>query len=205
MQRVNYERIKSIIGDVFEENADFLNHIPIDIFGLARKMGFRLLKASDLIKRSKEKLLSHREINKEKVIYGYTFFDKEKMEYVIYYDDIIANKNKQRFSVAHEIGHIVLGHIDGGIQNSNIAEKEADYFAGYVLCPDCLSTNDDICKILFKYPYKIPKWFGVAEDTASIQLRHHSGRNSLQLSNRYEYENIIMGCLEEAVLTKIRD
>lgn len=205
MQSADYERIKQKIGEVFEENADFLNKIPIDIFGLARKMGFRLIKASDRLKHGIEKAKEFMEINRSKDVYGYTFFDFKNMEYVIYYDDVNTGRNRQRFSVAHEIGHIVLGHIDKGIENSDEAEKEADYFAGYIMCPDCLSTNEVIFRKMNEKYYLIPSWFGIADDTAMIKLNHHSNRNSLPTDHCYDYEQIIMDCLEEAVLIKIRD
>lgn len=205
MQSADYERIKSKIGEVYEENADFLNNIPIDIFGLARKMGFRLIKASDRLKIGIDKVKKFQDINKEKDIYGYTFFDASNMEYVIYYDDVNAGRKKQRFSVAHEIGHIILGHIDEGIENSDKAETEANYFAGYILCPDCLSINEEIFQNLSERFYLISEWFGIADDTAMIKLENHSNRNSLSTLRCYEYEKTIMECLEEAVLTKIRD
>ncbi|MBO5577772.1 MAG: ImmA/IrrE family metallo-endopeptidase [Bacilli bacterium] len=205
VQSADYERIKQKIGEVCEENADFLNKIPIDIFGLARKMGFRLIKASDRLKIGIKKVKEFNEINKTKDVYGYTFFDQSKMEYVIYYDDVNAGRNKQRFSVAHEIGHIVLGHIDEGNENSLESECEANYFAGYFLCPDCLSANEEIYRILSEKTYSISTWFGIADDTAMIKYEHHSNRNSLPNNRYYEYERIIMECLEEAVLTKIRD
>lgn len=205
MQSADYERIKHKVGEVYEENANFLDKIPIDIFGLARKMGFRLIKASDRLKIGIEKVKEFKEINKTKDVYGYTFFDFNRSEYVIYYDDVNAGRNKQRFSVAHEIGHIVLGHIEKGIENSDEAEKEANYFAGYLLCPDCLSANEEIYQLLSEKTYLISSWFGIADDTAMIKYEHHSNRNALPTSRCYEYEKIIMDCLEEAVLMKIRD
>lgn len=205
MQSADYERIKRKIGEVYEENADFLINVPIDVFGLARKMGFRLIKASDRLKFGIEKVKEFKEINKTKDVFGYTFFDISKMEYVIYYDDVNAGSNKQRFSVAHEIGHIVLGHIDKGIEDSEEAEDEADYFAGYLMCPECLSTNEEIYQFVNDYFYLLSSIFGIADDTAMIKFRHHNNRHSLPLDHCYEYEKIIMSCLEEAVLTKIRD
>ena len=62
MKGADYERIKEKIGEVFEENSDFLNTIPIDVFGLARKMGFKLIKASDLLKKRFEKAKEFSEI-----------------------------------------------------------------------------------------------------------------------------------------------
>ena len=205
MQSADYERIKSIIGDIYEENSDFLNDIPVDIFGLARKMGFRLIKASDRVKIGKEKAKEFVEINANKDIFGYTFFDRKNMQYVIYYDDLNAGEYKQRFSVAHEIGHIVLGHIDKGIDNYEEAEKEVNYFAGYILCPDCLSTNEEIYKSLRSDINLMSILFGISEDTALIKFDHHYNRRFLPEQRFRGYEKNIMNCLEEAVLTKIRD
>lgn len=205
MHSADYERIKQKIGDVYEENANLLNKIPIDIFGLARKMGFRVIKASERIKHNVKKVEELHEINKHKEIYGYAFFDRKNMEYVIYYDDVNAGKARQRFSVAHEIGHIVLGHVDNDMVDSEEAELEANYFAGYLLFPDCLSINPEISYLLSENWAKIPRWFGIAQDTAMIKLEHHNKRYILSTTTCYEYEKIILDCLEEAVLTKIRD
>ena len=205
MTRADYERIKEKIGEVFEENSDFLNTIPIDVFGLARRMGFKLIKASELLKKSIEKAKEFAEINKTKDVYGFSFFDKEKMEFVIYYDDVNTGNNKRRFSVAHEIGHIVLGHVCNNSVDSEKAENEANYFAGYLLCPDCLSSNEEIFQILTEQQSFMHTWFGIAVDTAMIKYEHHKSRNSLKKNRSYGYEKIIMKCLEQAVLTKIRD
>ncbi len=205
MHSADYERIKRKVGEVFEENSGILSSIPIDVFGLARKMGFRVIKASERLKLGMKKLNEFLEINKTKEVFGYAFYDVENMEYVIYYDDVNAGAAKQRFSVAHEIGHIVLGHIDKQIEDSKEAECEANYFAGYMLFPDCLSTNNEIYTYIKEHYCFIPRMFGIAVDTAMIKFEHHSKRNSLPETRYYEYENIIMGCLEEAVLTKIRD
>lgn len=205
MQSADYERIKTKIGEVFEENSDFLKAIPIDVFGLARKMGFKLITASELIKKGDSKVEMFHELNKTKTIYGYSLFDTKNMEYVIYYDDVNAGTNKQRFSVAHEIGHIVLGHIDEGIEDSEKAEKEADYFAGYLLCPECLATNEEIFDYFEKYFYEMPNVFDIALDTAMIKLRHFRNRNSIIYQEKLDYEETIMKCIEKAVLIKIRD
>lgn len=205
MQSADYERIKRIVGDIYEENSNFLNSIPIDVIGLARKMGFKIIKASDRLKFGLKKLLEFNEINKIKDVFGCAFFNENNMEYVIYYDDINAGCNKQRFSVAHEIGHIVLGHIDKNIENSKIAEDEANYFAGYLLFPDCLSTNEQIYRFFKENPYMLSTLFGIADDTAMIKFKHHNNRYSLPKDRSYDYEKILMSCLEEAVLHKIRD
>ena len=51
-------------------------------------------------------------------------------QYKIIYDDA-DHEERQRFTVAHEIGHILLGHKE----DSEYAEKCANYFASYFLVP----------------------------------------------------------------------
>ena len=52
---------------------------------------------------------------------------------ILYNEDIISNERK-RFTIAHEIGHIVLGHKEHNENN----EKEADTFASQLLLPHCI-------------------------------------------------------------------
>ncbi|MCF0124301.1 MAG: ImmA/IrrE family metallo-endopeptidase, partial [Clostridia bacterium] len=145
------------------------------------------------------------EINNGKEVFGYTLFDNNTNQFIIYYDDINAGINKQRFSIAHEIGHIVLQHGANGNRYSELFEEEADYFAGYLMCPECLANNEEIYQYMVNSSFKMPSLFGIADDTAMIKLGHFTNRHSLSKSRRYDYEKIIMECLEGAVLTKIRN
>lgn len=71
-------------------------------------------------------------------------------KYIIYYNDVIKwkyiNSNRYRWSIAHELGHILLGHhikyektriFRSELSNSeyNYLETEADYFAQLILVP----------------------------------------------------------------------
>ncbi len=58
-------------------------------------------------------------------IYGKNTFRKE-----VWYNDW-KDERTCRFTLAHELGHIVLGHLEDG----NIENKEADCFARNLLCP----------------------------------------------------------------------
>lgn len=80
----------------------------------------------------------------ENVVYGALHVDQKVVEIN---NDVSFNEGMENFTVAHEIGHIVL-HADGTDQNQNektcslsinenrsSIEKEADKFAGYLLMP----------------------------------------------------------------------
>lgn len=52
--------------------------------------------------------------------------------YLVFYDDNKPN-SRINFSLAHELGHILLGHFDG--QTPHRIEREADRFAITLICP----------------------------------------------------------------------
>lgn len=78
------------------------------------------------------------------------FSAKTSTGFIIFYNDNTSLKipRRIRFSLAHELGHILLGHFDTyegflprngfGVVNSQI-EGEADVFASEFLCPTCLT------------------------------------------------------------------
>ena len=61
---------------------------------------------------------------------GYTVFDKAKKRALIYYNDI-KSETTIRFTIAHELGHIVLGHTE----DNSVTDKEANCFARNLICP----------------------------------------------------------------------
>lgn len=55
------------------------------------------------------------------------------VQYMIVYNDTVAEPQRIRWTIAHEIGHIVLGHLDGRVVATNL-EAKADAFACALLC-----------------------------------------------------------------------
>ncbi len=64
---------------------------------------------------------------------GFSFIDSENGRRIICYDDS-RNEARIRFTIMHEIGHILLQHRE----ESDLARKMADYFAAYSLAPSPL-------------------------------------------------------------------
>ena len=71
-------------------------------------------------------------------------------EPVLLYDDAAA-AGRARFTVAHEIGHLVLGHVDDALplHRSNISstdprERAANQFAARLLAPACVLWGLDL-------------------------------------------------------------
>lgn len=75
--------------------------------------------------------------------FGICFFADNRWNIV--YDDTIESIGNRRFTIAHEIGHIILGHtVTSGIFQRQIdkvrpeEESEADKFAARILSPACV-------------------------------------------------------------------
>ena len=94
-------------------------------------MGVRVVKEKDV------RVLAERE-------HGRTFCDNEGNWTIVYRDSCSAEK--ARYIIAHELGHILLGHrlsLDKYIGRRSFckkppAEKQADMFAVRLLCPACV-------------------------------------------------------------------
>ncbi|MGF0096420.1 ImmA/IrrE family metallo-endopeptidase [Peptoniphilus sp. SGI.035] len=67
---------------------------------------------------------------------GYSIYNGITSKYVIAIDDINFDLARQRFTLAHELGHIfLLHHTKYKYLSSFIKEKSADAFAGELLMP----------------------------------------------------------------------
>ena len=102
-----YEQIKESIAE-FLEDYD-VKMIPVDVFELARKMHIKIVFASEIMKKHPKKV-------DEYVLYtfpnSYLYYDPETQKFIIFIDDVGTKRRRQRFSLAHELVHIILGHTD---------------------------------------------------------------------------------------------
>jgi Zn-dependent peptidase ImmA (M78 family) len=104
--------------------------------------------------------------------YGYLFVGRGKK--IIFINEIIANTEKERFTIAHELGHYILGHnmtafckyTELDYKSKNIAskkEQEADSFASELLMPsryineelECIAPKEYDKIVLLKDKYKV--------------------------------------------------
>ena len=125
-----YEEIKNIVADIIEKYK--ISAIPIDVFSLAEKMDIRLVKYSDLTQKDWERL-SRNGITQNLPGFFFAYTDNGKTSYAIYYNDRL-NYGRIRFTILHEIAHIVLKHKE----ESDLAEAEANFFAKYMIAPPVL-------------------------------------------------------------------
>lgn len=83
------------------------------------------------------------------------------------------SKVRQRFTIAHEMGHFFLGHdiksqiVDDHLDKSTDREKEANKFAAELLMPKNLFINDIKNKISIP---ELAKKYNVSEQSVSIRI-----------------------------------
>lgn len=121
-----------------------ITSLPVNVLNIAKSAGIKTAKNSTV------NLLLPNES-------GASFIYNE--QWYIIYDDT-ASRQRCRFTIAHELGHIFLGHKlkrDCPIQlfdkSEPTAEQEANIFASRLLAPACviwglgLNTADEIAKL----------------------------------------------------------
>lgn len=121
-----YEEITTIIIDMFKRYD--VTTIPIDCYELATKLGI-VLKPYSLL--SPDILENATSISED----GFCLFNSSSGpfsfgQWYIFFNDAMPPK-RVRFTIMHEIGHIVLDHIEP----SDLSETEANFFAKYALAP----------------------------------------------------------------------
>jgi len=156
-----YEEIKHVVANTLKTGK--VRNIPICCFNLALQLGIRCIPYSDL---SLEKQAACIQLSGE----GFT------LDNTIYYNDYQLS-TRVRFTIMHEIGHVLLGHIE----DDDNAETEANFFAGYILVPPVLvfahDKTNDIDQTQIKTLFNVSN--PVAENTY-IYYKKWSRRNKNQ-------------------------
>lgn len=103
-----------------------INKFPLDCFDICEQLNFVVIPYSKMSKKKKRML----NIGSEDGCHALWEISKGEFVNVVYYNDDMPDR-RIRFTIMHEIGHIVLDHTE----HSELAESEANYFAKYALAP----------------------------------------------------------------------
>lgn len=118
-------RCEEIKRDVAKMFVDYgITCVPISGFEIAVKMGIKVTRYSAYQKETRMILLKESSD-------GFSMMVDN--QWYIYYNDEKSYK-RINFTIMHEIGHIVLDHTE----DSELAKKEADFFAKFALAPPVL-------------------------------------------------------------------
>lgn len=116
-----YDKIESNVADLFMDLN--IRKYPINPMQIALDLGYDLIPFFQMSKDAKRELII-------KDIDGISHYNPECKRYVIYYRPN-GMKERLRFTIGHEIGHIRMKHR----HESELARRIADYYAAYMLAP----------------------------------------------------------------------
>ncbi len=167
------DEIKSAVIKVLRQYGNI--RLPVPIKNIVKSLNYRLVPYSTFMKDlnlSYEETIKH--LGTEDACSEYTGYTNV---YVIYFNDIDKLKidsNRVRWNIAHELGHIVLGHHSNErsriFRNSisdkeyNQYEEEADKFASYLLVPNIVLSFQDI-----EDKYSLAKTCKISKTAASYR------------------------------------
>lgn len=124
-----YGKYKNVRNSAWQALLDFnVTKLPVSVNSIAKQLGIKVIKNSDI----------HELQNGER---GVTLF-KDEHWYIVF--DDTESVPVCRFTVAHELGHILLGHIlVTGTKYRTFAKRDeeeqaADMFAARLLAPACV-------------------------------------------------------------------
>lgn len=109
--------------------------------------------------------------------FGFTVSDLKSGNHIIYFNNLKDEKTI-RFTLAHELGHIRLGHI----VDNDVSDKEANCFARNILCPVQiirelnLSTAEDYAEC-----------FGISIPMAEVSIAHYKSDCYYITTNNYQF------------------
>lgn len=155
---------------LLEEEVD---EFPLDVISLIQRKGWKLFTYSDVARHYNmafEDVLAAAESQD-----GFTICEEGK--YCIFYNDRVTSQGRIRFTLAHEIGHIVLRHFSydvtrlsrNGLDDEvyEAMEREANTFARNLLAPAHVVT--EICPPL-PMRHALTEWFGLSNTAAQVRI-----------------------------------
>lgn len=120
-----YEEIKRLVVCLYKECG--IHTYPISYQEICKKMGIILIPYSEL---SERKQNAAKELSSDGFHLLIQDLHSGELVRLIYYNDS-NTRERIRWTILHEIGHIVLDHSE----ESELAESEANFFAKYALAP----------------------------------------------------------------------
>lgn len=98
--------------------------------------------------------------------YGFTFLDPSTQRRIILYNETLP-ESCIRFTIAHELGHYILGHLPKDQIASKAAEREANCFARNLLCPAPIAKELSLTS-----PEEYKNLFHVSLEMANISIQY---------------------------------
>lgn len=168
-----YEEIRSIVADIYYEYG--ITNLPVNTFQLAEKMQIAINEYGDFCVDEQNKMRFASED-------GFSYIESYGPRWHIIYN-FDALGERAGFTLAHEIGHIVLGHKVPSLE----AEAEADAFAQQLLVPEAVLIYLNLQDI-----FRVRSIFNVSKKCAKTCLDVLKVRKERGLVGYFESEKEIL-------------
>lgn len=168
--KLNGNRCEEIKRDVAKMFVDYgITCVPISGFEIAVKMRIKVTQYSAYSKEIRAILL-------KESLDGFSMMVDNKW-YIFYNDE--KSYRRINFTIMHEIGHIVLDHTE----DSELAKKEADFFAKFALAPPVL-----IHRMKLETVEEVYDIFGISHEAAGYALLYYQKWLNYGGRNYKDYE-----------------
>lgn len=174
-----YEEIKEIITKLFIEFK--ISCVPISGFEIATKMGVKVFPYSSIP--IKKRYLLYKKSDD-----GFSV-EKANGQWYIFYNDE-QGYGRVNNTIMHEIGHIVLDHSE----ESELAEKEVNFFAKYALAPPVL-----VHKLELNNAMDISTRFEISYEAACYALSYYRKWIRYGGSNYTNYELCLLDLFKDVI------
>lgn len=175
-----YEQLKETVSLFLDEYVDNTNDlaIPINVFNIAKFLNIVLVPYSILTEYERIRFLEIGNFILEDgfVVFGTVLNESQNF---VYYNDS-KSEGRIRFTLLHEIAHIILGHK----QQSDLAESEANFFAKYLIAPPVLVNRinpEDYVDIMNK--------FNLSSECARNSFSYYQSWKTSLKRRYYEFES----------------
>lgn len=134
---------------------------------------------------------------------GFSVYRKLLKQHIIYYNDKVENKARIRFTIAHELGHCLLGHnlnTHTNYRNSEVDDKSkpdetaANIFARDILMPATVLHGLDVSSAK-----EIAKICSVSKQSAEIRFNRLLELNKRGMYNKHPLERQVYNQFKDYV------
>lgn len=174
---IDYPDYKLATNAAYYVLQDYEGKLPeIDVFYILSK--FKNIKLCSYSNAAKKMGVTHNEFTYEYASseHGFTVADYNNNRYIIYYNDW-KDETTIKFTLAHELGHIILQHK----KDNQIAKKEADCFARNLIYPIPVSDG-----LSLKSVSDYAKCFHISEPMAIACIGNRKSDQHYITKNNYD-------------------
>lgn len=157
-----------------------INALPVNLAEIAKHYGIKIVPYS-----------KSSYVQKLNIADTDGFSTRKLFKNIIYYNDNVENKGRIRFTIAHELGHCILGHTDSGntcYRNSETDDTDDIEFAANTFARDILMPATVLHSLNVNSIEEISDLCMVSRKSAKLRLKRLGILNKRMMYNKHPLE-----------------